>query len=224
MSTRTHLFTLVVFDDCDLLDVGGPYEVLLTADRVAAADACPDRFRVEVASTHGQPVTAYGGLGLVPTTSVSDATDRGGIDWLVVPGSIDIDAALADAELVAAIRRLATDARQVASVCTGALLLAQSGLLDGVSAATTHHEDVGLLAARIGEDRARLGPRWVDAGGVVTAAGLSSGIAMALHLVARIAGHDLALRTAAKLEYDWDPEAGIEVASADAHDGAPQAR
>jgi transcriptional regulator GlxA family with amidase domain len=99
-------------------------------------------------------------------------------------------------------------------VCTGAFVLQSLGFLDG-RPWTTHWEDVEDLEARTG--RAGAGQawvRWVDAGEVVTAGGLSSGIAMALHLVDRFAGRDLALRTARQIEYNWDPDP-ISAATAD---------
>lgn len=93
-------------------------------------------------------------------------------------------------------------------VCTGAFLLAEAGVLRE-RAWTTHHEDVDDLAERVGADGARRGVRWVDTGRVVTAAGLSSGIAAALHVVERRHGRDLAVRTAVQIEYDWSPDAGV---------------
>jgi transcriptional regulator GlxA family with amidase domain len=94
----------------------------------------------------------------------------------------------------------------VASVCTGAFILGSLGLLSE-RAWTTHWEDVSALAERVGGDGAEW-VRWVDSGEVVTAGGLSSGIAMALHLVDRFEGRELALRTARQIEYQWDPDSG----------------
>jgi transcriptional regulator GlxA family with amidase domain len=116
---------------------------------------------------------------------------------------------------------LADATATTASVCTGAFLLAAVGRLDG-RRWTTHWEDVDLLAARLGPDGAAgavRGVRWVDEGEVVTGAGLSSGIAMALHLVDRFAGRELAERTARQIDYPWlpdgpDPTAGGSSSSA----------
>ena len=87
-------------------------------------------------------------------------------------------------------------------MCTGAFFLAATGLLDG-GRATTHWEDVDDLRARWPSVTVVEGPRWVDEGAVVTAAGISAGIDMSLHLVERLAGRDLALHTAHQMEYDW---------------------
>jgi transcriptional regulator GlxA family with amidase domain len=196
---------LLVYEGVDLLDAGGPYEVFLTASRLVARDGGPVPFDVVTISRTGSPVTAYGGLGLVPQASVDDC---GPLDVVVVPGTVDVDTATGDAALVEAVRRLASSSDLTASVCTGAFLLASADLV-GDRPWTTHWEDVDALAARLGAGSGDAGVRdvrWVDAGDVVTAAGLSSGIAMALHLVDRLAGRDLAERTARQIDYPWRPD------------------
>jgi transcriptional regulator GlxA family with amidase domain len=192
---------IVVFEQVDLLDVGGPYEVFLTASRLVERDGGEPPFEVVTLGLTGAPVASYGGLRLTPQATLAQA---GRLDVVVVPGAIRIDDVLADSELVGAVRRAAEDASVVASVCTGAFVLGALGVLEE-RAWTTHWEDVADLAGRVaGAGQAWV--RWVDAGEVVTAGGLSSGIAMALHLVERFAGRELALRTARQIEYDWDPE------------------
>jgi transcriptional regulator GlxA family with amidase domain len=90
----------------------------------------------------------------------------------------------------------------VASICTGAFLLAKAGVLDG-KAVTTHWEDIDDLKAMFPGLDVRTGQRWVDEGTVVTSAGISAGIDMSLHLVERLAGRALAERTARQMEFDW---------------------
>jgi transcriptional regulator GlxA family with amidase domain len=194
---------IAVFEQVDLLDVGGPYEVFLTASRLVERDGGEPPFEVLTLGLTGQPVEAYGGLRLTPSATLAEA---GRLDLLVVPGAVRIDEVLADQALMEAIRGAGEDAQSIASVCTGAFVLQSLGFLEG-RPWTTHWEDVEDLAARAGE-AGQAWVRWVDAGEVVTAGGLSSGIAMALHLVDRFAGRDLALRTARQIEYEWDPEAG----------------
>ncbi len=194
---------IVVFEQVDLLDVGGPYEVLLTASRLVERDGGKPPFEVLTLGLSGEPVTAYGGLRLTPQARLGDC---GRLDVIVVPGAIRIDDVLADSGLVEAIRDAAADSGVVASVCTGAFILGALGRLAG-RPWTTHWEDVGDLAGRVADTGGgEAWVRWVDAGEVVTAGGISSGIAMALHLVDRFAGRDLALRTARQIEHDWDPE------------------
>lgn len=195
---------ILIFPGADLLDCGGPYEVFLTASRLAERDGAPRPFDVVTIGVGDPPILAYGGLGLMPDVTVADA---GTVDVLIVPGTIDLDAALAHDALRDAIATLSPRAQITASVCTGAFLLAPHGLLDGKKW-TTHWEDVDLLAETLGADGATRDVRWVDTGAVVTAGGLSSGIAMALHIVARVLGQDFAQRTARQLDYAWDPEGG----------------
>jgi transcriptional regulator GlxA family with amidase domain len=101
----------------------------------------------------------------------------------------------------------------VSSVCTGAFILGELGLLEG-RPWTTHWEDVENLRIRV-NGRGQPWVRWIDSGDVVTSGGLSSGIAMALHIVDRFGGRDLAVRTARQLEYDWSPEGGQDASSGD---------
>ena len=113
-------------------------------------------------------------------------------------------AALADPVLASTVEGLLSSSRVTASVCTGAFLLAEAGALEGKSA-TTHWEAVDELARTGKLAEARSGVRWVDQGDVVTSGGLTSGIHMALHLVARDFGVEHAVRTARQLGLPWDP-------------------
>jgi transcriptional regulator GlxA family with amidase domain len=193
---------LLVYDGCDLLDVGGPYEAVLTADRLQVRRGGSPRTRVVTLARDDQPVTAYGGLQLGGHRSVRDV---GHLDALVVPGTVDVDAALADGELLQIVRDLARKADVVSSVCTGSFLLAAAGLLSG-RPATTHHEDLVTLGAREDVGSVIGGVRFVDDGDIVTAAGLSSGLSLGLHLVDRLLGRELAVLTARQLEFPFDPE------------------
>jgi len=193
----------MVFDQVDLLDVGGPYEVFLTASRLVERDGRPAPFEVLTLGATADPVAAYGGLRLTPHATLARC---GALDVLVVPGAIAIDDVIADQTLMAAAAPVARATPVVASVCTGAFILGALGLLAG-RAWTTHWEDVETLAERVG-GRGEAWVRWVDSGEVVTSGGLGSGMAMSLHLVDRFEGRELAARTAKQLEYDWDPVAG----------------
>lgn len=195
---------LLVFDGADLLDVGAPYEVLLTANRLAVRDGDAPPFEVVVVGTTADPVTAYGGMGLVPQYALADALP---LDVLVVPGAIDVAGTLADPALVDAVARASDAIEVMASVCTGAFLLGRAGLLAD-RAWTTHWEDVDDLAREVGATGARRDVRWVDAGDVVTGGGLSCGLDLGLHLVDRHAGRDLAVATARQIDHAWSPTAG----------------
>lgn len=198
MTTRVGI---LVFDGFDLLDVGGPYEVFLTAARLAERDGEPPSFSIDLVSPTGADVVAYGGMTL---TALAPVTEQSRYDVVVIPGLIDIERGVADRLLGAAISTLASQSGLTTSVCTGAFLLAQQGILTGLPA-TTHWEDIdGLRRAGIAD--AVAGVRWVDAGSVVTGGALTSGLHMALHIVARLAGEQMARRTARQLDMDWSPD------------------
>lgn len=193
---------ILLYDGVDVIDSGGPYEVFLTASRLQVRHGDDPSFDVILVSPGGADVTAFGGMRL---TALTPADGLGEVDVVVIPGTVDVDAVLADDAIRAAVRSLIDAASVTTSVCTGAFLLADAGLLT-YRPATTHWEDLDLLAARDDVSEVVHGRRWADAGAVVTSAGLASGIHMALHMVERIAGRALAQATARQLDVDWDPE------------------
>lgn len=204
VSARPTRVAILLFEGVDLLDVGGPYEVFLTANRLAARRGQNPPFEVVTTGPGAALLTAYGGLGLLPQVP-SEELDS--VDVLLVPGAIAIEEVAADQEVGTAVRQLAARAGIVGSICTGAFLLGDAGLLEGLDW-TTHWEDIDELARRIGSERGQRNVPWVDAGKVVTAGGLSSGLSMAIHLVDRLAGRELATATARQLDYAWEPAAG----------------
>lgn len=123
------------------------------------------------------------------------------IDVLVIPGGV-VTAEMGKPALIAWIADAARNAEITASVCTGAFLLGKAGLLAGRSA-TTHWEDVADLRNLLPDTRVREGSRWIDDGDVITSAGISAGLDMSLHLVARLAGRELAVLTARQMDYEW---------------------
>jgi transcriptional regulator GlxA family with amidase domain len=192
--------SILLFEGVDLLDSGGPYEVFLTANRLAERAGDDPPFEVDTVTLDGEPVTAYGGLGLIPSAAADALATT---DLVIVPGTIDLSGPLGDRALIDAISELTRrDGTTLTSVCTGAFLLERAGALEG-RPWTTHWEDVDLLAERAGADGARRRVRWVDDGAVVTGGALSSGLAMALHLVERFAGRGLAEATANQIDYVW---------------------
>jgi transcriptional regulator GlxA family with amidase domain len=122
-------------------------------------------------------------------------------DVLIVPGGV-VDAALACPDTLAWIRQVSATAQITASVCTGAFLLAASGVLTH-GRATTHWEDLADLRQRHPALEVVDNVRWVDDGGPVSSAGISAGIDMCLHLVGRLAGTELAERTARQMDFAW---------------------
>jgi len=191
---------ILLFDGVEVLDFAGPFEVFsrtrLTPGIESRRTDESAPFRVfTVARVHGT-VHATGELEIIPRYAFADVPR---VDLLVVPGGFGTRALLDDGEVLGWIRRTATAARLVTSVCTGALLLGKAGLLDG-RRATTHWGALDLLqslGAGIEVDRAA---RVVD-DGVVTSAGVASGIDMSFTVVEKLFGREVAGETARYIEF-----------------------
>lgn len=192
---------ILVFDEMELLDMAGPYEVFTTAARVHGRGLPPGTapaFQVSTIAASLAPVRARAGLAVQPDHTLASHPK---LDVALVPGGV-VDALLTQPEVIDWIARQRTEAPVLAAVCTGSLLLAQAGVLDGL-AATTHWEDLDALRALRPAVDVREDVRWVDQGAVVTSAGISAGMDMCLHLVRRLYGPELARRTARQMDYDW---------------------
>lgn len=191
---------ILAFDGVEALDFAGPFEVFTTASRVHARRHPGEPALFEVKSVAAcDVVLARAGLRLLPDWSLDEAPPA---DVLVVPGGV-VDAALASPDTLRWIGSQARQARITASVCTGAFVLAASGVLQGKARVTTHWEDVAELREKFPQLDVVDDVRWVDGGSIVTSAGISAGIDMSLHLVERLAGRDLALRTARQMDFAW---------------------
>jgi transcriptional regulator GlxA family with amidase domain len=191
---------VLLFEGVAVLDLAGPFEVLTRARLEPGAesrrfedDALFDVFTV---AKTAEAVTATGGLVIVPRHSFADAPR---IDLLLVPGGFGTRPLLQDAETIDWIRRTAASARRTASVCTGALLLARAGLLDR-RRAPTHRGAFGLLTSLARDVTVDREARFVD-DGVMTSAGLASGMDLALHIVETLFGRTVADETARYIEY-----------------------
>ncbi len=188
---------IVTFPQGQLLDVAGPLQAFATANTVAGEPV----YDLHVVSRGGGAVTTSSGLALV-TESLA-ALGRAAIDTLIVAGgSPGIGEAVKDKALVRWVARQGKMARRTCSVCTGAFLLAATGLLDG-RRATTHWGSIDWLRDNHPPVDVRADERVVDEGAIVTSAGVSAGIDMALHVVARLHGEAAAAATARNMEYDW---------------------
>jgi transcriptional regulator GlxA family with amidase domain len=199
----TRTVGIFLFDNVEVLDFAGPFEVFSTASRVKSRlepDA-PRPFEVITISEKLRPIRARGGLLVQPGFGF---TDHPALDILIVPGG-DVSLELKRAEVADWIARTAPGTRVTASVCTGAFLLGKAGLLNG-KRATTHWEDVADLRALFPEVQVETSHRWIDTGQVITSAGISAGIDMSLHIVRRIEGKELAVSTARQMEYEWHPQ------------------
>ena len=194
---------ILVFDAVEVLDFAGPYEVFTTASRVFGKHhpGAGVLFEVACISRDGQPIQARAGLRVLSEHSFASHPP---CDLLLVPGGV-VDAAMACPQTLDWIARTAAQAQITASVCTGAFLLAASGVIR-TEKVTTHWEDVADLRSQFPALTVLDGPRWIDNGPTVTSAGISAGLDMSLHLVARLAGQDLAEQTARQMDYRWVQE------------------
>ncbi|MGE0606113.1 MAG: DJ-1/PfpI family protein [Pirellulales bacterium] len=188
---------ILIFDDVEVLDFCGPFEVF----SVAARQADPLAFNVFTVAESAGPVLARNGLSVNPAFQLKDCPRP---DILLVPGGQGSRREMHNAALIEWIRQTAGRAELTLSVCTGALLLAKAGLLDGLEA-TTHHHALDLLRENAPATTVLAGRRFVDNGEVICSAGISAGIDMSLYVVSRLLGQEAARRTADQMEYDWQP-------------------
>jgi len=189
---------IFVFDEIEVLDLGGPFEVFSVANRMAVGDGQVEPFNVITVSREAEIVQARGGYRFCPSHRFADVP---AIDILMVPGGV-VDRECDRPEVISWLRQAHEGAELTASICTGAFLLAETGVLSGLSV-TTHWEDIDDLERRYPDLSVQRGQMWVDEGRIVTSGGISAGIDMSLHLVRRLLGQDLAQRVARQMEYDW---------------------
>lgn len=186
---------ILLFDDVEVLDFAGPFEVFAVAPAENGAPA----FDVVTVALRAGPVVARNELTVLPSCTPDTL---GAVDILVVPGGFGTRRELDNPAMLDFIRATSGAAGLTVSVCTGALLLGAAGLLAG-RGATTHWAAMEELRAL--ETGAALHPeaRVVDNGALITAAGVSAGIDAALHVVSRIYGEAVARRTALYMQYHW---------------------
>ncbi len=197
----TQTVGIYLYDDVEVLDFAGPFEVFNTATRMhyrLNPEAAEDRFKVVTIAEKPGIVTARAGLRVMPNHTLADHPP---LDVLIVPGGIHMSE-MEKPAVIEWIRRINEQTTLTASVCTGAFLLGKAHILDGLRV-TTHWEDIPDLRTLLPNSTVVEEARWVDEGRIVTSAGISAGIDMALHLVAKLETEELAIRTARQMEYDW---------------------
>jgi transcriptional regulator GlxA family with amidase domain len=198
MTNRT--LAILLFDDVEVLDFCGPFEVFSVASRFTD----PPGFDVVTVAEKSRPVVTHGGLSVNSHHQLADCPQP---DVLLVPGGQGTRKEMHNAVLIDWIRKASDRAELVLSVCTGALLLAKAGLLDGLET-TTHHGAIDLLCETAPKTIVHADRRFVDNGRVVCSAGIAAGIDMSLYLVDRLFGREVAERTAKQMEYPWDGKTG----------------
>lgn len=183
---------ILIFEEVDVLDFCGPFEVFSVANRFAEA------FKVLLVAEKS-PVIARNAFSVNAHCSLTDCPQP---DILVVPGGQGTRTEMHNAPLIEWIRQSSAHCELVRSVCTGALLLAKAGLLDGLQA-TTHHGAIDLLREVAPGTTVHTDRRFVENERVICSAGIAAGIDMSLHVVGKLLGNHIATQTARHMEYPW---------------------
>ena len=194
---------ILVFDKVEVLDFCGPFEVFsVTRLNEATRRDEPSPFEVLVIAERQATITAVGGLKVIPDHSIDTCPP---LDVLVVPGGMGTRTEISNERLLAWIAARGKAVETLTSVCTGAMLLGKAGLLDGRHA-TTHWRSLQWMRESFPAVTVEEKQHVVEDGHVLTSAGISAGIDMALRVVAVVARDDVARATARTMEYRYVPE------------------
>jgi len=186
---------IFIYENAEVLDFSGPFEVISTASRLSRPEGV---FNVFLVAQEGSSINARGGYKI---NSHYGFNDHPKIDVLIVVGGIHSEE-LKKPSVINWVSTISKNATIVASVCTGAFLLAEAGLLSNLKV-TTHWEDIEDLRKCYPDLTVVENQRWVDQGKYITSGGISAGIDMSLHLVSRLVGSELAEKTAKQMEFEW---------------------
>ena len=186
---------IYIYDQAEVLDFSGPFEVFSTASRVCKND---NPFDVFLISESGNAISARAGYRVMPNYGFNDHPM---IDVLIVAGGVHSNE-IGKSQVMEWIYQQSTNASITASVCTGAFLLAKAKVLKEHKV-TTHWEDMANLRSEFPQLNVIENVRWVDEGNIITSGGISAGIDMSLHLVSRLHSNDLAEKTARQMDFSW---------------------
>ena len=191
---------ILLFDGVQVTDFTGPYDVFVLARPAGTSNPieAPPLFRVFTIAQQ-ETVACEGGLRVLSDYRLEN---HPAVEVLVVPGGLGVFRVRDDAAVMAWVQRTAETAQLATSVCLGSLLMGELGLLKGMPA-TTHWMFLDELRRLAPDTEVRGGVRYADAGRLITSAGISAGIDMALHALERLHGPEVAAQTARILEYDY---------------------
>jgi transcriptional regulator GlxA family with amidase domain len=191
---------ILIFADVEILDFCGPFEVFASTTLPAQTDGGPEMrlFEVFTIAERSELVACRGGLLVQPNHTLDDHPP---LDLVVIPGGYGTRREQENPVILDWITRQRRTGALTTSVCTGAFLLGAAGLLDGLRA-TTHWTTIDGLRTRHPTTDVLADARIVDEGEIITSAGVSAGIDMALHVVRRLHGDEVARHTARDMEYD----------------------
>ncbi len=191
----TRNVAILIFDAVEVLDFCGPFEVFGVAGELG-----PDKpFNVYTVAEKREPVQARNGLSINPNYTITNCPDP---DIILVPGGRGTRTQIHNTVLLDWLNAQFQRVELLTSVCTGALILAKTGLLTGLTA-TTHYQSIDLLRSLAPDTHVVSDQRYVDNGKIILSAGVSAGIDMSLHIVARLCGPELANATAREMQYDY---------------------
>jgi transcriptional regulator GlxA family with amidase domain len=189
---------ILIFDEVEVLDFCGPFEVLSVTNELDNYEL----FNVYTVAERKQTIRAKNGLKVLPDFSIRGAPAP---DILLIPGGRGTRKLMHNSRILSWILTVAAGTELLLTVCTGSLVVAKTGLLDGLKA-TTHHEAISLLRETAPHSEILPTKRFIDNGSVIVSAGISAGVDMCLYLVARLHGVDIARRTARYMEYSWNEQ------------------
>jgi len=191
---------IVVFGEIEVLDFCGPFEVfsVVRLDEAKRREE-PSPFNVKLVGETGQTITTSGGMRVTPDHSFVDCPP---LDILCVPGGWGTRRELSNPVMLEWLRSRAQQVELLTSICTGAMLLGFAGLLEG-RRATTHWRSLDWMAESFPQTTVLYDQHVVEDGDLITSAGISAGIDMALKVVARYHGEVIARATARQMEYPW---------------------
>ncbi|MCG8317851.1 MAG: DJ-1/PfpI family protein [Pseudomonadales bacterium] len=190
---------IYIYDNAEVLDFSGPFEVFSTASRVCKNN---QPFNVCLIAETLDVVTARAGYRVLPDFEISNHPN---LDVLIIPGGVHTHE-MNKQNILDWIYRESARVSLIASVCTGAFLLAQAHVLTNQQV-TTHWEDIPDLKTQFPKLDVISQMRWVDQGNLVTSGGISAGIDMSLHLISKLHSIELAEATAMQMEFSWTKNA-----------------
>ncbi|CAM4091893.1 DJ-1/PfpI family protein [Vibrio neonatus] len=184
---------IYIYDQAEVLDFSGPYEVFSTAKRLGAK-----HLNVFLVAESSEPVIARGGFKVLADYTIYDHPN---IDLFIVVGGVHIDE-MCKPHILSWLASIAKNINEVVSVCTGAFLLAEAGVIKEETV-TTHWEDIPDLISQFPNLNVITDQRWVTSGKFTTSGGISAGIDMSLHLLSKHCGLSFAKTVAKQMEYNW---------------------
>jgi len=191
---------MLIYDNVDVLDFTGPYEVFnVTRLKEKPEFADPSPFKILLISEYPRPITAMGGMKVIPDYTFEDCPE---LDILIVPGGLGERNEHSNHVILHFLRARARQVKTLASVCTGAFFFGMAGLLDN-RRATTHFLSLKRMRDLFPGVNVVENENIIEDGNIFTSSGISTGIDMALRVVAKHLGEDTARLTALEMEYPY---------------------